>query len=107
MTKKITKKYNEGLRWPPFDILHATANQKQVGVMEGGWDRPRDRASMFRERDGNVEPLAEGNEDDNNKYDEDGNMLCNWKYFGTYLGYLPTMPTSPQCDTFQLIPVSF
>ena len=29
------------------------------------------------------------------------------KYFGTYLGYLPTILTSPQCDTFQLIPVSF
>ena len=34
-------------------------------------------------------------------------MLCNWKYFGTYLGYLPMIPTSPQCDTFQLIPVGF
>jgi hypothetical protein len=34
-------------------------------------------------------------------------VLCNWKYFGTYLGYLPTIPTLPQCDTFQLIPVSF
>ncbi len=34
-------------------------------------------------------------------------VLCNWKYFGTYLGYLPTIPMSPQCDTFQLIPVSF
>jgi hypothetical protein len=29
------------------------------------------------------------------------------KYFGIYLGYLPMIPTSPQCDTFQLIPVSF
>jgi hypothetical protein len=29
------------------------------------------------------------------------------KYFGTYIGYLPMIPTSPQCDTFQLIPVSF
>jgi hypothetical protein len=25
----------------------------------------------------------------------------------TYLGYLPMIPMSPQCDTFQLIPVSF
>jgi hypothetical protein len=44
--KKITKikKYDKGLRWAPFNILHATTNQKQVGMMEGGWDRPRDRA---------------------------------------------------------------
>ncbi len=34
-------------------------------------------------------------------------VLCNWEYSGTYLGYLPMIPTSPQCDTFQLIPVSF
>jgi hypothetical protein len=27
------------------------------------------------------------------------------KYFGTYLGFLPVIPTPPQCDTFQLIPV--
>ncbi len=30
------KKYDEGLRWPPFDILHTTTNQKQAGVREGG-----------------------------------------------------------------------
>ncbi len=68
MKKKITKiKYNKGLRWPPFDILHATTNQKQAGVMEVGWDRLRNRARTFRERDGNNEPLAEGgNEDDDN-----------------------------------------
>jgi hypothetical protein len=70
--RKITKiKYNEGLRWPPFDILHATTNQKQAGVMEGGWDSPRDRARMLRERDGNDEPFAEGNDNDNNEYDKD------------------------------------
>ncbi len=56
-------------------------------------------------------------------------VLCNWKYFGTYLeilhisrdlvmrkvnkyfgtylGHLPMIPMSPQCDTFQLIPISF
>ena len=25
------------------------------------------------------------------------------EYFGTYLGYLPTITMSPHCDTFQLI----
>jgi hypothetical protein len=34
-------------------------------------------------------------------------VLCNWEYFGTYFGYLSMIPTSPLCDTFQLIPVSF
>ncbi len=35
--KKITKiKYHKGLRWPLFDILHATTNQKHTSVMEGG-----------------------------------------------------------------------
>ncbi len=34
--KKITEiKSDEGLRWPPFDILHATTNQKHAGVTEG------------------------------------------------------------------------
>ncbi len=55
MTKKITElKYNEGLRWPPFDILHATTNQKNAGVTEGGWDRPRDRARTLGEHDGKL-----------------------------------------------------
>ncbi len=67
--KKITKiKYGKGLRWPPFNILHATANQKHAGVTEGGWDRPRKRARTLEESDGNKEPLAEGNDNDNDKY---------------------------------------
>jgi hypothetical protein len=34
--KKITEiKPDEGLRWLPFDILHATTNQKHAGVTEG------------------------------------------------------------------------
>ncbi len=37
-------------------------------MTEGGWDRPRDRARTLRERDGNDKPLAEGDDDDNNKY---------------------------------------
>jgi hypothetical protein len=59
--KKITKiKYDEGLRWPPFDILHATTNHKHAGMTEGGWDRPCNRARTLGERDGNNQPLAEG-----------------------------------------------
>ncbi len=73
--KKITKiKYNEGLRWPPFNNLHATTNQKHAGMMEGGWDRPRDRARTLGECNGNDEPLAEGNKDNDNKYGEDGDI---------------------------------
>ncbi len=74
-TKTITKiKYNDGLRWPPFDNLHATTNQKHVGMTEGGWDRPRDRARTLGERDGTDEPLAEGDKDDDDKYGEDSNI---------------------------------
>jgi hypothetical protein len=59
--KTITKiKYDKGLRWKLFGNLNATTNQKHSGVMEGGWDRPRDRARTLGERDGNDEPLAEG-----------------------------------------------
>jgi hypothetical protein len=73
--KKTTKiKYDKGLRWPPFDILHATTNQKQAGVMEEGWDRLRDRVRTLRERDGNDEPLSEGDNDDDDEYDEDGDI---------------------------------
>jgi hypothetical protein len=75
--KKITKiKYNDGLRWPPFDILSCSrkTSQKHVGVMEGGRDRLRDRARMLGERDGNNEPLAEGNKDNDDKYGKDGDI---------------------------------
>ncbi len=40
----------------------------------GGWDRPRDSARTLGERDGNDEPLAEGNKDDDDKYGKDGNI---------------------------------
>ncbi len=38
--------------------------------MEGGWDRPHDRARTFGEHDGN----KEGDKDDNDEYGEDSNM---------------------------------
>jgi hypothetical protein len=73
--KTITKKkYDEGLRWPPFNNLHATTNQKHAGVMEGEWDRPHDHARTLGEHDGNDKPLAEGNEDNDNKYGKDGDI---------------------------------
>ncbi len=78
MTKTITKiKYDEGLRWPPFDNLHATTNQKHVGMMEGGWDRLRDCARILGEHDGNNKPLAEGDEDDVNEYGKDSDIPNN------------------------------
>ena len=43
-------------------------------MTEGGWDRPRDRARTLRERDGSDEPLAEGDDDDGDEYNEDGNI---------------------------------
>ncbi len=54
----------------PFDFFHAATNQKHAGVMEGGWDRPHDRARTLGERDGN----DEGNEDDYDEYGKDGNI---------------------------------
>ncbi len=74
--EKITKiYYNEGLSWPPFNILYATTNQKHPGVVEGRWDRPRDHARTLGERDGNDEPLAEGNDEENNdEYGDDGDI---------------------------------
>jgi hypothetical protein len=58
-------------------FLHTTANQKQVGVIEGGWNRLRDHARTLREHDGNGEPLAEGDDDDKDKYNEDGDIPNN------------------------------
>ncbi len=55
-------------------FCHATTNQKHAGMMEGGWYRPRDRARLLGEHDGNAAPLAEGNKDNNVEYGKDGNI---------------------------------
>jgi hypothetical protein len=52
----------------------ATTNQKHAGMTEGGWDRPRDRVRTLGERDGNDEPLAEGDEDKDDEYGKDGDI---------------------------------
>ncbi len=43
--------------------------------MEGGWDRPRDRARILGKRDGNDKPLAEGDNNDDEEYGEDWDIL--------------------------------
>ncbi len=48
-----------------------------MGMMDGGWDRPRNRARTLGERDGNDEPLAEGDNNDNDEYGKDGNIPNN------------------------------
>jgi hypothetical protein len=52
-------------------FCHATTNQKHASVTEGGWD---DRARMLGERDCNNEPLAEGNDNDDDEYGKDGDI---------------------------------
>ena len=45
--------------------------------MEGGWDRPRDHVRMLGERDGNDEPLPEGNIENDDEYGKDGDISDN------------------------------
>ncbi len=105
--KKITKiKYNKGLRWLPFDILHATTNQKHVGVTEGGWDRPRDCARTLGERDGNDEPFAEGDDNDYDKYGEDGNISNDNNKYAIGIDGVdkPLDEGNNECDTLSAAP---
>jgi hypothetical protein len=51
---------------------------KTSSMMEGGWDRPHNRARTLRECDGNDKHLSEGNDDDDDdEYHEDGNIPNN------------------------------
>jgi hypothetical protein len=60
-------------------------------MTEGGWDRPRDHARTLKECDGNDKPLAEGNDNNNNKYDEYGDIPNNNEEYAVGL----TVLTSP------------
>ncbi len=46
-------------------------------MTEGGWDRPHNHARTLREHDGSSKPLAEGDDNDDNEYKEDGNIPNN------------------------------
>jgi hypothetical protein len=43
-------------------------------MTEGGWDRPRNHERTLGERDHIDEPLAVGDNDDNDKYSKDGDI---------------------------------
>ncbi len=45
--------------------------------MKGGWDKLRNCARTLEEHDGNNEPLVEGDNNDDNKYGEDGDIPDN------------------------------
>jgi hypothetical protein len=54
-------------------------------VTEGGWDTPRDCARMLGERDGNDEPLAEGDEVKDDEYGEDGDIPDDDDEYAVYI----------------------
>ncbi len=70
-------------------------------MTEGGWDRPRDHAMTFREHDDNDEPLAEGDDDNDNKYDEDGNIPNNDDEYAVGLMVL-TSPLTRETTSMKL-----
>ncbi len=43
-------------------------------MTEGGWYRPHDHVRTLREHDGNDKPLAEGDNNNGNKYNKDSNI---------------------------------
>jgi hypothetical protein len=49
--KLYKNKIRHGLRWLPFDILHATINQKNTCTMEKRWDRTHNQAVTLGESD--------------------------------------------------------
>ncbi len=46
-------------------------------MTEGGWDRLHNHTRTLGEHDGNDEPLAEGNEDNDYEYGKDGDIPDN------------------------------
>jgi hypothetical protein len=107
MKKSMKTKYNEGLSWLPSNILYGTTNQKHAGMMEGGWDRPRDRARTLGERDGNDEPLAEGDNNDNDdKYGDDGDITNNDDEYPVGVGSVdePLDKGNNDCGTLSAAP---
>jgi hypothetical protein len=72
--KKYKNKVQRSLRWPTYNILHATTNQKHAGVTEGGWDRTRNWAKMVGERDFIVLGLLSAPKHEPSKYANEGDI---------------------------------
>ncbi len=73
-------------------FCHATTNQKHAGVTEGGWDRPCNCAWTLGERDGNDEPLAEGDNVDNDDDGKEGNIPDDDKKYALRASYSQCRP---------------
>jgi hypothetical protein len=84
----------------------ATTNQKHAGVMEGGRDRPRDRARTLGEHDGNDEPLAEGDNDNSDAYGKDGDIPNDGKEYAVGIDSVdkPLDEGDGKCGTLSAAP---
>jgi hypothetical protein len=74
--------------------------------MEGGWDRPLNHARMLGERDGKDEPLAEGNNGNNDESGKHGNIPNNNKEYAVGIDGVnePLDKGNNECDTLSAAP---
>ncbi len=86
--------------------MATTTYQKHAGMMEGGWDRPHNRARTLGECNGNNEPLAEGNNDNNDKYGKDGNIPDNNNKYAVGIDSVDKSldKGDDECDTLSAAP---
>jgi hypothetical protein len=76
-------------------------------MIEGGWDRPCNRARTLGECDGNDKPLAEGDDDDNNNdYGNDGDIPNNYDKYPIGVGGFndPLNKGNNDCGTLSAAP---
>ncbi len=74
--------------------------------MEGGWDRPHDCAKTLGEHDGNSKPLAEGDNNNDDKYGKDSNIPDNDNEYAIGIDGVnkPIDEGNNECDTLSAAP---
>jgi hypothetical protein len=75
-------------------------------MTEGGWDRTCNRARTLGEHDGNNKPLAEGNNNDDEKYGKDSNIPDNDNEYAVGIDGVgkPIDKGNNVCDTLSAAP---